>query len=259
MIFRLFTAAATLALFASCNNSGSGAADTADTAKAKTETAAANTLSDKEKAEGWQLLFNGQNTAGWHKYGGAPVGKAWKIADGTMYLDTTVKENWQVKDGGDIVTDSSFENFHLRLEWKIAKDGNSGIMFYVHEDTTKYKYPWQTAPEMQVLDNAGHPDSKIPKHRAGDLYDLISVSKETVKPYGEWNLAEVKCVNGKLDFYLNGENVISTQLWDENWKKLVAGSKFSTMPGFGTYKSGKIALQDHGNTVWYRNVMIKKL
>ena len=112
---------------------------------------------------------------------------------------------------------------------------------------------------MEVLDNSGHPDSKIIKHRAGDLYDLISCSKETVKPAGEWNLAEVKCLNGKLDLFLNGENVVSTTLWDDNWKKLVAGSKFVEMPDFGTYKKGKIGLQDHGNAVWYRNIMIKKL
>jgi len=112
---------------------------------------------------------------------------------------------------------------------------------------------------MQVLDNAGHPDAKIPKHRAGDLYDLISCSQETVKPWGQWNHVEIKCVNGKLDLYLNGTNVVSTTLWDDNWKKLISGSKFKDMPDFGTFKQGHIALQDHGNDVWYKNIMIKKL
>lgn len=251
------TAAALAAV--SCNNSsGNGEKAAADSLPPAT-VAAANQLTAEQQQEGWQLLFDGQTTKGWHKYGGNPVGSAWKTADGTLYLDTTMKKDWQVRDGGDIVSDSSFGNFHLKLEWKIAKDGNSGIMFYVHEDTLKYKWPWETAPEMQVLDNNGHPDSKIIKHRAGDLYDLISSSKETVKPAGEWNQAEIKCLDGKLDFWLNGENVVSTRLWDDAWKKLVAGSKFSKMPDFGTYKNGKIALQDHGNTVWYRNVMIRKL
>lgn len=249
---------ALLVIFTSCNNSGDEKKQDGDTTEPKMA-AVMNSLTEEQKTEGWQLLFDGQTTKGWHKYGGAPVGSAWKVADGTLYLDTTVKENWQIKDGGDIVSDEEFENFHLKLEWKIAKDGNSGIIFYVHEDTSKYKWAWETGPEMQVLDNNGHPDAKITKHRAGDLYDLITSSPETVKPAGEWNLAEIKSLNGKLDFYLNGENVVSTTLWDDAWKKMVAGSKFVKMPDFGTYKKGRIALQDHGNTVWYRNVMIKRL
>jgi len=218
-----------------------------------------NQLTPGEKQDGWHLLFDGKTTAGWHKYGGGAVGSAWKVRDGYLCLDTSIKENWQVKGGGDIVSDEEYENFELQLQWRIAKDGNSGIMFYIHEDKSKYEWPWQTGPEMQVLDNNGHPDAKIPKHRAGDLYDLISCSKETVKPYGEWNLAEVKCLDGKLDLYLNGVNVVSTTLWDENWKKLVAGSKFKAMPGFGTYTKGRIGLQDHGNEVCFRNIRIRRL
>jgi hypothetical protein len=132
-------------------------------------------------------------------------------------------------------------------------------MFYVQEDTVKYKYPWNTGPEMQMLDNDGHPDAKIPKHRAGNLYDLITSSSEPVHKVGEWNTAEIKSVDDKLELFLNGKNVVTTQMWDDNWKKLVAGSKFKAYPDFGAYKSGHIALQDHGNAVWFRNVMIKRL
>ncbi len=218
-----------------------------------------NMISPEEKKEGWHLLFDGKTTKGWHKYGSNNIGSAWKVKDGYLYLDTSIKENWQIKDGGDIVTDEVYENFDLRLEWKIAKDGNSGIIFYIHEDKSKYNWPWETGPEMQVLDNNGHPDAKIIKHRAGDLYDLVSCSKETVKPYGEWNLAEIKCLNGKLELFLNGENVVSVTLWDDNWKKMVANSKFRNMPGFGTYQKGRIGLQDHGNEVCFRNIRIRKL
>lgn len=208
---------------------------------------------------GWILLFDGQSLKGWHNYGKTTVGEAWKVADGNLYLDTTQKDGWQIKGGGDIVTDDEFENFHLKLEWKIAANGNSGIIFYIHEDTSKYDHVWQTGPEMQILDNDGHGDGKIIKHRAGDLYDLISCSTETVKPVGEWNAVEIISKDGKLDFLLNGTNVVSTTLWDEVWTNLVAGSKFKQWPGFGTYKTGHIALQDHGNTVWYRNIKIKRL
>jgi hypothetical protein len=158
-----------------------------------------------------------------------------------------------------MVSNDSYENFDLKLEWKISPKGNSGIIFLVNEDTTKYKETWNTGLEMQVLDNNGHPDGKIKKHRAGDLYDLISSSSEPVKPVGEWNQAEIKVDHGKLDLFLNGTNVVSTTLWDDNWNKLVAGSKFKSMPGFAKSHSGKIALQDHGNEVWYRNIEIKKL
>lgn len=233
----------------SCNNSAS---------KQVTQSTAMNTLTNEEKKEGWELLFDGESTKGWHKYGNKPVGKSWKVADGTIYLDASIKKEGKVEDGGDIVTDEDFDNFHLKYDWKIAVNGNSGVIFYAQEDS-KYKWPWETGPEMQVLDNNGHPDAKIIKHRAGDLYDLISSSKETVKPAMEWNTAEIKSVNGKLDLYLNGENIVSTTLWDDNWKKLVAGSKFKNMPDFGKYQKGKFGLQDHGDNVWFRNIKIRRL
>ena len=208
---------------------------------------------------GWISLFDGNSLKGWHNYGKITVGEAWKIADGAFYLDTTKKKGWQTAAGGDIVTNEEYENFHLMVDWKIAAGGNSGIIFNIHEDTTKYKYVWQTGPEMQVLDNALHPDSKIIKHRAGDLYDLITSSPETVKPAGEWNHAEIISNNGQLDFFLNGSKVVSTTMWDDQWKKMISGSKFKEYADFGTYKKGHIALQDHGNTVWYKNVKIKRL
>lgn len=250
----------TASLFSCHSNSGSGTENGNDTtAKADADSAGANTLTEAEKSEGWQLLFDGKTTTGWHKYGGGPVGSAWKVAGGTISLDTSTKENWQIKDGGDFLTDEEFENFHLKLEWKIAKDGNSGIMFYVNEDTAKYDFPWKTGPEMQVLHNDGHPDGKIPKHRAGDLYDLIQSSSEPVHGPGEWNQVDIIANKGALEFKLNGVSVVQTTMWDDAWKKLIAGSKFNDMPDFGTYHKGKICLQDHGNTVWYRNIKIRKL
>lgn len=257
MNFLTLTLAVSAVLLA-CH-SGPSSADQQEPADNSMAVSSVNSLTAEQQKDGWQLLFDGKSTKGWHKYGGHPVGTAWKVSDGMLWLDTTSKKDWQIADGGDIVTDSGFENFHLKLEWKIAPGGNSGIIFYIHEDTAKYQWPWHTGPEMQVLDNNGHPDSKITKHRAGDLYDLISCSKEMVKPAGEWNLAEIKCVNGKLEQYLNGELVVTTQLWDENWKKMVAASKFKAFPDFGTYKKGKIGLQDHGDMVWYRNIMIRNL
>jgi hypothetical protein len=226
--------------------------------KSKKIPVAPNTLTAIEKKLGWILLFDGKTTTGWHSFNKKTIGSAWKVANGTMYLDTSQKDQWQVKGGGDIVTVVEYNNFHLKLEWKIAPGGNSGIIFFVKEDP-KYKQPWLTGPEMQILDNEVHSDGKIIKHRAGDLYDLISCNKESVKPVGDWNKVEIICNKGKLNFFLNSVNVVSTTLWDEDWKKLVAGSKFKEMPDFGTYSSGRIGLQDHGNMVWFRNIKIKKL
>lgn len=213
-----------------------------------------NTLTDQEKKDGWELLFDGSSTKGWHKYGATGVGAAWKIDDNSLHLDASIKDQ-----GGDIVTDAEYDNFDLKLDWKIDSGGNSGVIIFINEDKAKYEWPWMTGPEMQVLDNQRHADAKIIKHRAGDLYDLISSSSEPVKPALEWNHVEIKSLNGKLDFYLNGVNIVSTTMWDDNWKNLIKGSKFKNMQDFGTYHKGKLGLQDHGNNVWFRNIKIKKL
>jgi hypothetical protein len=214
----------------------------------------------KNASTNWIPLFDGHTTAGWHTYGKNSAGKAWKAEDNSLHLDASVKNDWQTKDGGDIVTDEEFENFDLKLQWKISDAGNSGIMFYVHEDPSKYQFPWSTGPEMQVADNEKNEDGKIEKSRAGDLYDLVaSSSQQYVKPAGQWNQVEIIANKGKLDFFMNDHHVLSTTLWNDNWRKLIAATKFKDMPGFGTYRKGKIALQDHGADVWYRDIKIKKL
>jgi len=205
--------------------------------------------------KGFKPLFDGKTTKGWHTYGKNSAGSGWKAENGILRFDPDAAKN---DGGGDLVTDAAFKNFHLKLEWKIAPNGNSGIIFYVNENAAKYKNTYETGIEMQVLDNDGHPDGKITKHRAGDLYDLIQSQSEPVKPVGEWNKAEIISLNGKLTLILNSVTVVETVLWDDNFKKLIDGSKFAGWPGFGTFQEGKIALQDHGNRVWYRNIMIKE-
>lgn len=252
---KLFVGLLSLAMITCRDNTS----ENKEEAKPEPVSATHTMLTDEETKEGWQLLFDGTSTKGWHEYGKQTPGSAWKVQDGTLHLDASNKADGKIVGGGDLVTDEEFDNFHLKLEWKVDTGGNSGIIFYVHEDTSKYEKTYWTGPEMQVLDNNRHPDAKIIKHRAGDLYDLISCSKETVKPALEWNQVEIKSVNGKLDFWLNGENVVSTTLWDDNWKKMLAASKFKEWPDFGTFKKGRICLQDHGDNVWYRDIKIKKL
>lgn len=213
-----------------------------------------NTLTVKEKKEGWQLLFDGKTTQGWHTYQSDKAGVAWKISEDALFLDTSNKQ----EKGGDLVTDQEFENYELYVEWKVQACGNSGVIFNVQESEA-YKYVWVTGPEMQVLDNECHPDAKIIKHRAGDLYDLISCSKETVKPAGEWNAARLISNKGKFEFWLNGVKTVEFTMHTHEWDAMVAASKFKSMPGFGKFSKGKIALQDHGDQVWYRNIKIKPL
>lgn len=227
---------------ASCSSSKSASGPAAD-----------NSLSRKEKKEGWTLLFDGTSTNGWHVYNRRTDGSAWKAGDGTMYFDPSIKNG-----GGDLTSEKEYENYHLKIDWKLEQNGNSGLVFQAAEDP-KYRWPWETGPEMQMLDNAGHPDAKIIKHRAGDLYDMITSTPETVKPAGEWNSIELIADRGTLTFFQNGVKVLTTTQWDDNWRSMIANSKFKNMPGFGTIKKGHIALQDHGNKVWFKNIKIKEL
>jgi hypothetical protein len=211
-----------------------------------------NQLSKKEKKQSYTLLFNGQNLDGWHSYHKDQPGSAWSVRDNAiaLYPDSG--------SGGDLTTDDQYQNFVLKLEWKISRGGNSGIIFNIHE-SPQYKQTYVTGPEMQVIDNKNASDNVNKKHLAGSLYDLIAAPKTAAKPAGEWNKVKIKALDGHLKFWLNGEKVVDTQMWNDHWKELVSHSKFKKWKGFATYKRGHIALQDHGSRVWYRDIKIKRL
>ncbi len=210
-----------------------------------------NTLSRSEKKQGWQLLFNGRNLDGWHSYHQKGVGQGWRVEDGAIRLEAE-------KGGADLVTDQEFENYELSLQWKISEEGNSGIIFNVHEDPN-YPNTYMSGPEMQVLDNVKASDNKKDNHLAGSLYDLIAADPSTVHPAGEWNTVKIRMDHGHLTFWMNGHKVVETQMWDDAWKKLVAGSKFRRWKTFAAFHQGHIALQYHGHDVWYRDIMIRTL
>lgn len=188
----------------------------------------------------------------WHTFNKEKHGSGWSEKDGIISLDPAVG------DGGDLTSKNEYENFELRLEWKIDTCGNSGIMFHVHE-SEEFNAPFFTGPEMQILDNDCHPEGKVDTHRAGDLFDLLSCSEITVKPALQWNSVGIISNQGKVTFYLNDTKVVEFEKFGEGWKELVANSKFKEWPAFGMYKKGKISLQDHGNKVWFRNIQVREI
>ncbi|HVV02946.1 MAG TPA: DUF1080 domain-containing protein [Puia sp.] len=216
-----------------------------------------NTLTAKEKKQGWKLLFDGHSTKGWHTYLRDTVGAKWQVKDDALVFDPSQPASG----GGDIVTNDSYENFELRLEWKISKGGNSGIIFDVQENP-KYNATYLTGPEMQVLDNINASDNKKQNHLAGCLYDMAgdsTVSKPN--PVGEWNHVRLIQNKGHLTFWLNGIKTYEGQIGSEEWNKMVANSKFKSQPfsDFGKIAKGKIALQQHPGSSQWRNIKIRPL
>ncbi len=220
-----------------------------------------NTLTGEEKEAGWKLLFDGVSMSEWKRFKDPDIGKSWIVEDHTITLDAkqNAEGQWHVEDRGDLITVEEYENYELNLEWKISNCGNSGIMFNVVE-SDDYGNTWETGPEMQILDNTCHPDSRFPTHRAGDLYDMIECSYVTVKPAGEWNSVRLIKNGGKMEHWLNGVKVVEYEMYTPAWDEMIANSKFKDMPGFGRATKGHIALQDHGDArVAFRNIKILEL
>lgn len=236
----------------SCNSSGkSQSATTEDSESTAAENA--NTLTKAEEEEGWQLLFDGKTTQGWRTFGKETAGSVWQAKDDKLVFTPSREKG----EGGDLITEGQYENFHLKLDWNVSDCGNSGVIFLIQEEGREKTY--HTGPEMQILDNTCHNDAQYPTHRAGSLYDLIQAQPETENPAGEWNTAEIILDDGHLVFVLNGTKVVETQMFDENWEEMIENSKFKSWPGFGTYRKGHIGLQDHGDVVRFRNIKIKEL
>lgn len=183
------------------------------------------------------------------------------------YLKPNLPAGWELKGktltrvaaAGDIITEQTYENFELTLEWKISKGGNSGIFFHVVEDP-KFDAVYLTGPEMQVLDNKGHSDGRLPLTSAGSDFAVHAPSKDVTKPVGQWNKVKLVVKGSHVEHWLNGTKLLEYELWSDDWKQRVAASKFKTLaPQFGMAKTGHIALQDHGDWVSFRNIKIKRL
>ena len=219
-----------------------------------------NNLSKKEKKDGWVLLFNGSDFNGWRQCNGEGMPANWVLEDEAMKVFTGEGKKPGQGAGGDILFgDKKYKNFEVSIDWKASKMANSGIFFNIREIPGKPIY--YAAPEIQVLDNVDATDNKVDSHLAGSLYDMIAADPATVNPAGEWNTIVVRVKNGSVTHTQNAVKVVEYELWTPEWDELVENSKFKSFPGFqeGISKEGYIGLQDHGYTVWFRNIKIREL
>lgn len=227
---------------------------------ANTQAQEANKLTKKEKKEGWELLFNGKDFSGWRQYNGTEMPKNWQIEEEAMKVMPADPSRLGSGGNGDVIyAGKVFTDFELSMDWKAGDQANSGIFYYVRELPGKPIY--YAAPEIQVLDNERASDNKIDSHKAGSLYDMIAADPATVHPAGQWNNIVVRVKDGKVTHIQNGKKVVEYTLWTKEWDALVQQSKFKSFPGFtdGIAHEGYIGLQDHGYTVWFRNVKIREL
>lgn len=214
-----------------------------------------NTLTPAEKASGWKLLFDGKSTAGWRGYKMEKLPPGWAAQDGALVRLKGGAGGKGAGGGDDIVTTEEFENFDLSLEWKVVREGNSGVLYHVSEEPVT---SWHFAPEVQVLDNSAHP-TRDKRQLAGACYDLYAPSKDVTKPPGQWNQMRVLVNGAHVEHWMNGEKIVEYELWSNDWKARVANSKHKEHPKFGTFTKGPICLQDHTDRIEFRNIKIRPL
>ena len=214
-----------------------------------------NKLTKEEKSDGWQLLFDGKTLNGWRDYNGDKLTAPWFATDGTI----------QARGGGGdahgyIVTSKNYENFDLVWDWKIAKGGNSGMLYHVVENPA-FKVPYVTGPEYQLIDNLGFPEQleDWQKTAADYAMHVADISKLIIKPAGEWNLSRIVFDNGHVEHWLNGQKVVEFEAWTEDWFARKHSGKWENAPEYGLASTGVICLQDHGSAAWFRNMKIKEL
>jgi len=221
-----------------------------------------NTLSERQKADGWKLLWDGKTSAGWHSARGGEFPKdGWAMHDGI--LEVLGGDGAESVRGGDIVTDEMYGNFELSVWFKLTKGANSGIKYFVRPDLYDPGLASAIGCEFQLLDDLRHPDAKLGKEgnrTLASLYDLITAQKsEAGFHMNQWNQAVVKVVGNHVEHWLNGVKVVEYERNTPEFNELVAGSKYKKWENFGNHDKGYILLQDHGDNVFFRSITIKEL
>jgi hypothetical protein len=248
--FSLPAIAAAMISFASCGDNSPQNSTSADS----TSTSSADTAASK--SSDWVSLFDGKTFAGWHGFNkGTDSIKNWMIEDSALVCLGAAKD----AHGGDIVTDKSYGNFELEWDWKVTKGANSGVMYHVIEDK-KYQAPYETGPEYQVIDDIDFPEKLEDWQKAGADYAIMPANeKKKLNPVGQWNSSRLIYNNGHVEHWLNGEKVVEFDRSSDTWKNMRATGKWKDYPDYGKADSGGIALQDHGNKVYFKNIRIKEL
>lgn len=217
--------------------------------------AAPNTLSAREKKNGWQLLFDGTTTQGWHGYNMNSFPESWAIEDGSLTMNTTGGAESQ-----DIITADKYSNFAFSVDYKLTPGANSGIIYQIAEDTT-YKFPYETGPEVQIIDHEGWkgPEKLEEWQINGANYAMYPPLVKPYRPVGEWNHLLLVVNGNNVTQILNGEIVVRYEKYSEEWNKLRNSGKWIDFPDWGKFDEGYISLQNHGTKVWFRNIKIKEL
>ena len=219
-----------------------------------------NTLSPREQAEGWKLLWDGKTTNGWR---GARLDvfpeKGWSIQNGELIVHKA--GGGESTNGGDIVTTRKYRNFMLSVDFRITNGANSGIKYFVDPGMNKGEGS-AIGCEFQILDDERHPDAKLGvkgNRKLGSLYDLIPAPDQKPFHIGVWNTALVIVRDKHVEHWLNGTKLLEYNRDDQEWNALVAYSKYKNWPNFGNAPEGHILLQDHGDEVHFKNIKIKEL
>lgn len=228
----------------------------ADAGAEEAETVTDGPQNDAGAPGAWVVLFNGEDLDAWRGYNADAPGDEWVIEGDTLVLD--VDENTEGMTAGDLITRKQYANFELELEWKLSEGGNSGIFYGVRE-IPEHDVAYRTGIEMQVLDDARHPDGKAPKTSAGACYALYAPQGKELKPVGEWNSVRLLVNDGHVEHWLNGKKIVEYQIGSEDWNERVASSKFADWEHFAQYRKGYIGLQDHTDRVWFRNIRVREL
>jgi hypothetical protein len=184
--------------------------------------------------------------AGWHV--------AQQLTDKIGVMDVVLTKTGSAED---IITRDQFGDFELALDWKLSPGGNSGVFY---RGTEEYDAIYWSAPEYQLLDDAGHPDGKSRLTAAGSDFGLYPSPAGIVNPADQWNSTLIVVRGARVQYWMNGQKLLEYDLGSPDWEAKVKASKFGAYPNYGRARRGYIGIQgDHPGALSIRNVRIREI